>query len=270
MLVIRLVFEDGAMKKWQSAVYPFISLACVLLIWFVASEATGSEYLLPSPTATIARLFEIVFGETGEFWLAVAQTVLHAFVSFVLAFVFALILAVAASVSRTVERVLSPIVITVRVAPTMSVIFLSFLWVDSKNSPYLVGVFVLFPMLYSRILSAITSVDGDLLEMARVYEVKRSDVVRYLYLPHVAGTMADECPGLLSFGIKLAVSGEAVAQSGINLGSLMQSSKANYDTAALVAYTVAAILVGFLLERLLKAIIGLCGRRHYAKVGKNK
>lgn len=257
------------MKKWQSAVYPFISLACVLLIWFIASEATDSEYLLPSPSATSTRLFEIFFKEP-EFWLAVAQTVLHAFISFVLAFVFALFLAVAASVSHTVERVLSPIVITVRVAPTMSVIFLSFLWVASEDSPYLVGVFVLFPMLYSRILSAITSVDGDVLEMARVYDVKRFDVVKYLYLPHVAGTMADECPGLLSFGVKLAVSGEAVAQSGINLGSLMYSSKANYDTAALVAYTVAAILVGFLLERLLKAIIVLCRRRYYAKVGKNQ
>ncbi len=243
----------NVMKKKYGVIYTLVAIAIVILAWYIAARVINVEFLLPSPSVTLNKLIYL-FG-LPDFYGGIATTTLHAVLAFLLAFVFAAVLAIFASLNAVVERLLSPIVLIIRVAPTMSVIFLSILWISSKNSPYLVGIFVLFPIIYSRILSAIKSVDGELLEMAKVYRVKKRDIVFGLYLPYVGNSVLDECPGFLSFGVKLAVSGEAVAQSGINIGSLMSSSKANLETAELIAYTVTAILVGFCLEQLFKLVI---------------
>lgn len=240
------------MKKWQNILYPLISVALAVALWFIAAKAVGVEYLLPSPAQTFEKLVGLF--SVAEFYKAIATTTLHAVISFVIAFIFACGAAILSSVSGVVKRILSPIIVIVRVAPTMSVIFLSVLWISSEKSPYLVCVFILFPMLYSRILSAISSVDGELLEMAKVYRVKRSVIITKLYLPHAGISLADECPGVLSFAVKLAVSGEAVVQSGISIGSFMNTSKAVFDTAEMIAYTVAAIVLGFVLEIFFKLI----------------
>ena len=246
------------MSRKQGVLYAVLSLAIVIIVWFIAAAAVGVEFLLPSPLDTAKSL--IALFKMPELYGGIAKTTVHAVLAFVMAFFAAGVLAVLASLNSVIERLLSPIVLIIRVAPTMSVIFLSILWIASENSPYLVGVFVLFPILYSRILSAIKAVDRDVLEMAKVYRVRKRDIVFGIYLPFVGNSVLDECPGLLSFGIKLAVSGEAVAQSGINIGSLMSSSKANLETADLIAYTVIAILLGFILEQLFKLIIYIARR----------
>lgn len=256
------------MSKKQGLIYTVLSVAIVIIVWFIAAAAVGVEFLLPSPLDTAKSLIALL--KMPELYVGIAKTTLHAVLAFVVAFFAAGVLAVFASINSVIERLLSPIVLIIRVAPTMSVIFLSILWIASENSPYLVGVFVLFPILYSRIFSAIKSVDSDILEMANVYRVRKRDVVFGIYLPFVGTTVLDECPGLLSFGIKLAVSGEAVAQSGINIGSLMSGSKANFETAEMIAYTVIAILLGFVLEQLFKLIIYAARRlKKHAATNKN-
>jgi len=256
------------MKKWQSILYPVISVAFVVALWSVIAGIVGVEFLLPSPSVTFGKLFKLL--SQTDFYVGLGTTVLHSTLSFCVAFAAAGLFAVLASVNRIVERILSPIVLIVRVAPTMSVIFLSILWIGLENSPYLVCVFVLFPMLYSRILSAIASVDPELLEMAKAYRVGKGTIVKMLYLPHVSNSISNECPALLSFSVKLAVSGEAVARGGINIGSLMQSANAVYETAELLAYTVAAVLLGLALEWLVKGLIILIRRlTRNAEISKN-
>ena len=260
--------KKGSVGGLCGVLYPILSLVVAIAIWFVVAAAIDVEFLLPSPVSTIKKLFYL----TGQsrFYLGLLNTTLHAVLSFIAAFVAAAVFAVLAGMSKTFERLLSPVVLVVRVAPTMSVIFIAMLWISSEKSPYLVCVFILFPMLYSRILSAIRSVDPELKEMAAVYRVGKMKVVRWLYLPHVSRSVADECPGILSFAIKLAVSGEAVVQSGMTIGSLMYSAKVNFDTAELIAYTFAAIVLGFLLEILCKAAIALFGRIRHAKTCRNR
>lgn len=246
------------MKSKYSTLYSLIAIAAVVALWFAVAAYVNVEFLLPSPTQTINKLFELL--KTPVFYRGVISTASHAVASFVIAFIAAVFCAVMSSLSRIFEKILYPLTLIIRVAPTMSVIFLSILWMSSENSPYLVCILVLFPLMYTKIYSTILSIDKDLLEMSAVYNVKRKDVVLKLYLPHVAKTIYAECLGYLSFSVKIAVSGEAVSQSGFNIGNLMFSAKANLDTSELIAYTLVAILLGFALECLLKLLIYFAGR----------
>lgn len=255
------------MKSKYSTLYSLLAIAAVVALWFAVAAYVNVEFLLPSPTQTIQKFVELL--KMPIFYRGIISTACHAILSFVIAFIAALLCAIMSSLSRVFERMFYPVTLIIRVAPTMSVIFLSILWMSSENSPYLVCVLVLFPLMYTKIYSAILSIDKNLLEMSSVYNVKKKDVILKLYLPHVAKAIYAECLGYLSFSVKIAVSGEAVSQSGFNIGNLMFAAKANLDTAELLAYTLAAVLLGFALECLLKLLVCFIGRIYRGNARKN-
>ena len=223
-----------------------------MLVWYVAALAIGKEILLPTPHKAFAQLVQFLTSE--NFYVSVAATLLHAVASFLASLILAFALAVVASLSKTVEMLLYPFTVILRVAPTMSVIFLAIIWISSADVPYLLVFLVVFPMLYTAFLSAIKGVDVDLKQMSKVYGVQKKHVLLHLYIPSVASAVYGQIASTLSFSVKLAVAGEAVAQGSMSLGFLMQKTKVSLETGQLIAYTVVAIVLGFLLELAVKFI----------------
>ncbi len=251
------------MKLFQKYV-PVITIIVLVAAWGVASAfVEGGEFILPAPWLTLKTMGKVF--ATQEFYAALLGSVSRTIYSFLTALFLALLFGVLSSLSKTVERALYPIILIVRATPTMSVIFLCLIWFSSKLSPMLVAIAVIFPTLYTSVLSAIKSCDEDLIEMAKVYKVPTKIMVKKLYLPWVAQKVFDDAVGALSFNVKLIVAAEALAQTADSLGTHMQSAKSNLETATLFAYTVAAVFVSFLLELLLKGIRGLYRRIKDAK-----
>lgn len=250
-------------KKIEYFIYPIISLAVVILIWYIAAKSLNVEFILPTPAKTFSEFLRIL--SLDEFYKGVFNTLLHAVLSFLMAFVAALIFAFLARASSVFDKLFYPVVVIMRVAPTMSVIFLSIIWISSDKAPYLVGVLILFPLLYASFYQSIGSVDKDLIKMADAYGVKKIDKLTGLYLPCVAKNIYSESLSTLSFSVKLAVSGEAISQGGVSIGFLMQAAKAYLETSTLIAYTVAAIIMGFLLELIVRLIAFIVRRIVYAK-----
>lgn len=236
------------MKKFIDAAAPFISIAAIIAMWKIISAAVGIEFLLPSPENVWKEL--IAAASSQKFYISLLTTVGDAIKAFIPAFFAAGVFAVVASYSKTAEKLLRPFVLIIQSAPTMSIIFLSIIWLTSAESPVLVGFLVLFPLLYHSFLTAIKSVEKELSEMSRVYNVRKRDVIFKLYAPCVADKAYSDSASALALGVKLAVAGEALAQTGNSLGFLLQSSKSNLETGALLAYTVAAVILGGLLQLL--------------------
>lgn len=247
------------------AIYPLISLLLVLILWYIVALGVGAEFILPTPRQTARAFISLLTDPSHEFYSGLAVTVLHAVVSFLIAFVGALAFAVLAKLYRIFAALFYPIVVIMRVAPTMSVIFLSIIWIASDKAPYLVGVLILFPMLYSSFYSGLMNIDENLVKMADAYGVKTKDKIFGLYLPCVAENVYSDSVSSLSFAVKLAVSGEAISLGGVSIGFLMQASKAYLDTSKLIAYTISAIIAGFLLELIVRAVAFVIKKVYYAK-----
>ena len=255
-------------KKVYNAL-PFISVAIILLAWYLGALALNIEYLLPSPISTFRQMLGMF--ASGSFYLSVLNTLLHALLSFLFAFTCAIICAVVSYFSKAFERLFYPLVVVLRVMPTISVIFLAIIWsygpwLTNNSAPYLICFCVLFPLLYSNALNAIRGVDSELVQMSMLYGVKRKDLLRYLYLPSIANSLYNDSVTLLSFAVKLAVSGEAIAQSKATLGFMLKSSNANFETGALIAYTVVAILLGYFMEFLVHLVVKCIRRAKSVKI----
>ena len=251
------------LNKQISAYMPVITLILLVGVWYIVAIAVGKEVILPMPHAVIVSTFEL-FAD-GGFYLALSSSLLKILISFVIALVFGVALAVLSANFIVFERLLYPLIIVQRATPTMSVIFLCLLWFGKNISPVIVALLVIFPVLYSSVLTAIKSCDKRLIEMSALYKVRKATMVKKLYLPYVADTVYSDCVSVLSLTVKLIIAAEALSMSNLTLGRLMQISNDNLETARLFAVTVVAVLLSVLLEFMLKGIRYLLRRKRYGK-----
>lgn len=235
----------------------------LILIWYISATAIDSRILLPTPYDVLNKMAEVF--SLSSFYDSLSGTLLRTLLSFLIALVAAVGFALLANLSVIFEKLFYPIVVLVRATPTMSVIFICLIWFPSKISPMIVATAVIFPAMYSSVFAAVKSCDKRLLEMSLIYAVPVKTRIAKLYLPYVFNKVYADAVSCISLNVKLIVAAEALAQTNISLGVSMQIAKANLETATLFAYTVAAVVLSFLLELFLKLIHYILRRIRDAK-----
>lgn len=250
------------MKRCQKYL-PVITVLCLIAAWWIFAAIKNHPLLYPSPTVIVAEMIKIL--KKGVFYRSLLGSLLRVLISFSIAFILATALAVLSYVFENFERLLYPIILLVRATPTMCLIFLCILWFKSSVTPMVVAAAVIFPTTYSSLLTALKSCDKDLIEMSKLYKVSTKVTIKKLYLPFVAERVYSDAISVVSLNVKLIIAAEAMAQTTDSLGRLMQGAYGVFEIASLFAYTLAAIILSFLLETLLKLIGFLFRRRRYAE-----
>lgn len=229
-----------------NAALPIITLAAIVAVYAIISKVVDIELIVPSVEATVRSLFALL--GKGYFYKAVWGTLLRSALAYVLAFVFAVGIAVLTARFKILRSAFSPVVVIIRVLPTMSLILLALIWFDSFQSTVLVAFCVIFPMLYTSIKDSIDGVDKDLLQMAKIYGVNRGRVITKLYIPQMLPSVLTGIKSSAGLNLKLVIAAEVLAQTADSIGINMQLAKLNLDTAVLLAWTFVAIVIGGIIE----------------------
>ena len=240
---------------------PLVGCAVFIAVWFICSAAIGKSIILPSPAETIVSFFHLL-GERA-FYRAIGRTIGRTLISFLIAFSLSSVFVVLSVLSEFFKKAFAPITVIVRVLPTISVILLVLIWFKSVTAPFVITFIVIFPMLYTTILNAAENVNPDLVEMCRAYRISKGKRLMHLYLPEMMPSILTGVSITLSFSVKLTVAAEVLASTQGSMGRLMKQASAYIDTPLLLAWTLAAILLGFLLEGLILLIKKLIMRRYH-------
>ena len=230
----------------ENIVAPFVGLAAFVGIWYAVAAAIGKSIILPTPTETVRDLFSLL-GQTA-FYRAIGVTLARVLLGFIIAFALACVFAFLAKISVFFRKMFAPFTVILRVLPTISIILLVLIWVNSKIAPFVITFIVIFPMLYTTILDAADGVNPDLVEMTQVYGFSKRKRVIHLYLPSMTPAILTGVSLTLSFSVKLTIAAEVIASSQGSMGRYMNQASAYIETSLLLAWTLAAILLGFLLE----------------------
>lgn len=240
---------------------PIVGCAVFIAVWFAAAAAIGKSIILPSPADTLRSFFDLLGEKT--FYLALGKTLGRTLVSFVIAFVLATLFAFLSTISEFFKKAFSPITVIMRVLPTISIILLVLIWFKSKTAPFVITFIVIFPMLYTTVLNAAENVPSELLEMCKAYRIPRWRRLFNLYIPEMTPAVLTGVSITLAFSVKLTVAAEVLASTQKSMGRYMAQSSAYIDTPMLLAWTLAAILLGFLLEGLVLLVKKLLTRRYH-------
>lgn len=243
------------LNKILNVICPILSLLIIAGVWALLYAKIGSEYLFPSIKATFSRVWEYVCGK--NLWIALSGTMARTLLSFCLSLIVALALGVFAHLWSPVGKIFAPIIAIMRSAPTVAIMVILAFIVTPKQSPIIVSVTVVLPMLYASTRSALNQIPKGLIEMSRVYEVPLRKRIFGLYVPSVAPTLIGEAGASLSFNVKLTVSAEILAYTARSLGGMIQESNVYADMSGLFALTIISVLIASLLELLVKLVVFL-------------
>ena len=227
----------------------------VWLIWYIAALVSGSEFIMPKPLTALKRFF-LLFTE-GRFYRAFFSTIGRSLIAYAVSLALALALGILSAMFEPMRKLLNPLVSVCRAIPTMAVVLLLVIWFGAKTAPVIVSLIVIMPTLYAAFTEAITGVDGKIIEMCRVYGVKRRDMITKVYLPLALPAASLSASTALSLTIKLTVAAEVLANTANSLGAMMQSARAYFETAELMALTVITVIVSLALEYGLYAVLRL-------------
>lgn len=246
-------------RLFYNLICPLLGVALIAVAWAITAAIYNKPLIVPSVSSVVVSFFAL-FAE-GRFYANVGMTLLRSVACFVLAYVLALPLALLAAFNKTFARIFKPFAEVLRSVPVIAVILIALVLFSSSELPVVVGFLMIFPLMYSALLNALTADEVTLnVEMCKLYKARKRDIVRYVHLPVVAPVSFKQAKVLLPLAVKVVVSGEALAYSRTGLGLAMQASQINVEIDKLVAYATVAILLSYLCLGLV-TLVEMCCRR---------
>ena len=242
---------------------PLLSGLTVLLfwvgVWFALSLLIGSELLLPSPLQTLRALGELAL--TAEFWLTVGRSLLRVLSGILAAAVLGVLLAMLTESSAPARSLLSPLMTLVKNTPVASFIILALIWLGRDILPVFIAGLMVLPVVWANVSAGIAGRDPALLEMARVYGLPRSRVLRRITIPSILPHFRAALRSALGLGWKAGIAAEVLTVPQRSIGRMIYESKLYLETTSLFAWTLAVVVISLLIERLVLRLVRLLDRK---------
>jgi len=228
------------------------SLAFMLVAWKLASLYFGSDIILPPPEKILITTLSL-FGDIS-FLAIIGSTVLRGALGFLISLVLGLGLGILAGINPNFNTFMRPIIISLRTIPIIALILLALIWLGSDSVPVFIALLTMFPFIYTNVTDGIKSVDSDLVEMAGFYQISKRRIIRELYIPAIMPFIFSGASSAIGIGWRAIITGEVLSQPEYGIGTLMQSAQTFLNVDAVIAWTLVAVLISYVFEKIIRWI----------------
>lgn len=244
---------DFTTKNKKSILNKILIFVFWICIWQAVHLIIGRDIYVPSPLSVFICLSELVF--LKSFWLSVLYSIYRVVAGILISIVIGAITAVISGISTFVFNLIQPLMTAVKSTPVLSFIIIALIWFSSGNVPVFICFLMCYPVIWTNLVTAIKGVDKKLLEMSKVYKVKKTVVLKKIYIPSVLPYFTAACITCLGLGWKVTVAAEVLSHPKNAIGSNLHSAKAYLDSAELFAWTFVVILLSLIFEIVFSRII---------------
>ncbi|MCF0115751.1 MAG: ABC transporter permease subunit [Erysipelotrichaceae bacterium] len=223
-----------------------ITCALLIVLWGLMALFVHNDILLPGPLMTGERIVELLTQGSSYRYILVSlsRVIKGCFLSVLLAWGISLF----SYYFPFVRRLFQPVYQLSKTIPNICYIILAIIWLGSEGSVMLVVFFVLFPMSYNQLMFNLDEEPEYLKDIALVYKEKFSYIFKKKILPSSLPTLLNLLKITLSFGFKIGVMAEIVAQANGGIGRQLSFARQNLDTVSIFAWTVIVVVLCVLIE----------------------
>jgi len=226
------------------------SIVLMLVIWKVLALAFNTPSIIPHPETTFLAVLKI-FAEPG--FLAVAgSTVLRGVTGFVISGILGILTGILAGVSPGFNTFITPMLVSVRSIPVISLILLALIWFNAGAVPVFIAFLTMFPFICTNVSDGIRSVDPGLVEMARFYRVDKGRILTGVYIPAVIPFIISGASSAMGIGWRAIIIGEVLSQPQYGIGTRLQTAQSFLNVEAVIAWTLIAVVISFIFEKLIR------------------
>ncbi len=218
-----------------------------LLLWQCIYMTINQILILASPLEVVVNLMQMI--RRTDFWHTVLYSVLRITGGFLIAFAAGVVLGILAGRCRALEMLLWPYATAIKAVPVASFIILALMWIGSDKLSILISALMVFPIIYTNVLEGIKSADKRLLEMAYIYRLSNIKKLIYIYLPALKTYIKAAVSMALGIAFKAGTAAEVIGIPDGSIGEKLYEAKIYFDTAELLAWTAAIVIVSIVLEK---------------------
>ena len=229
-----------------------VSVLFLLLLWETLSRSIDREIIFPSLLRILGELQRIV--TNPQSWLVIGKTMQRTAGTFLLDLLLALMIGVPAGLWRRVEQSIKPLETAFRAVPTMGIVLLALIWLESETTPVFVSSLIVFPILYRAVVDGIHHVDSRLIEFHTVHKVGAAKTLRHLYIPSLLPFLKMGINASLGLCLKVMITAEVLSQPSLAIGTVFQIERAMLNTAAVIAWCIVVIALSALLDGLVNRL----------------
>ena len=223
-------------------------IAVWLLIWQLISMWVDNSILLVGPLATLRVLLEKI--AEISFWQSILGSFFRIVAGFLAGWILGLGLAAISGGYKWFEDLIRPVMSLIKTVPVASFVVLFLIWFRTDMLAVVISMFVVLPNVYLNTLEGIKSTDEKLLEMAAVYEIHPLDKFFYIYRPALK-PFWESCRKMsVGMSWKSGVAAEVIGTPDFSVGEQLYMSKIHLDTAGVLAWTVAIVLISNACEKI--------------------
>lgn len=227
---------------------------CILIFWFLIWELCSlfinNPLLLPSPMEVLEVLY-VLIGKV-YFWKSVFSSIFRVLAGLLFSITMGMLTGVAAGLIKFIEELLQPFLVVIKATPVMSIIILALVWFRSSNVVVFTTILICFPIIYTNVLQGIKAVDINLIQMAKIYNVRKKYIIKDIYLPSIRHYVISGILMCLGLGWKVAVASEILSTPKYSIGLNLLTAKSTLETAELFAWTIVVVLLSFIFEAIFK------------------
>jgi NitT/TauT family transport system permease protein len=226
-------------KAWLGSL---IVLVVFLSAWQWGPGMLGMpEFILPSLERVVVEFRRMA---ADDLWMHSGITALEIVVGFALGALLGVVVGVALGLSPSAESILSPYILALQIAPKVAFAPLFVMWLGYTVYPkILVAILIVFFPIMVNVLSAIRTVDPDMINLVRTLNGRRLQIFRLVEFPSAMPALFSG----LRIGSTLAVIGVTVGElvgGNLGLGFLLVSSEGQGNTAAVFVTIIMLTLIG--------------------------
>ncbi len=240
--------------RYKKAILRVLVVVIWILIWEGISLQVSQELLVPSPVQVFMKIFQLM--QTASFWQITALTVSRITIGFLLGSVAGVLFAILTSISPVANAFFKPILGIVKATPVASFIILALVWIKGGQIPAFISSLMVFPIIWGNVVKGITQTDPKLLEMARMYHIKKLVIVKKIYISSVLPFFLPAAMTSMGLAWKAGIAAEVLSTPQLAIGTAIYDAKLYLETVDLFAWSIVIIVISVLLEKIMLSILG--------------
>lgn len=239
-----------------------------LIIWQMTAICVHNRILLVGPVEVFLCLVSLM--KTMSFYQICAMSLLRILVGFLLAFFVGVLFGGLSYFISWFDAFLTPLLSVMKSIPVASFVVLLLIWQGASNLAIWIAFFVVFPNTCVATKRGLLAVDEKLLEMAKVQKLSLAKKLLFIYKPTLIPFLISSLEVSIGMSFKSGVAAEVIGAPDYSIGERIYVSKVYLDTASLLAWTIALIVISFLVEKIILCFVKKLRKPYSFKWVKNK
>jgi NitT/TauT family transport system permease protein len=231
------------LRRHATALWSFSVLLVFLALWEWGPGLLEVPVFVLPPLSRVVEEGARIWGAERLMWHA-GITALEVLVGFVLGSLLGAMIGYALGLSPRVEAVLSPYLLALQIAPKVAFAPLFVMWLGYTIYPkILVAVLIVFFPVLINVLSAMRTMDADMINLARSFSASRLQVFRMVEYPTTLPALFSGLRIASTLAVIGVVVGELVGGN-MGLGYLLVFFEGQGNTAAVFVVIGALTVIG--------------------------